>query len=841
MTSFSKIGLHGAGTGVGDFMKALDAAGRPFSIKSIANGGYAVEAAKLAQTSGLPHNIILRWPNPNGRGDDHPDLGLDPLDSARELFYGWIEPQINKTPEIQPYKQNIRIEPTNEISTNDNDPSWVGYCLLELGKLLNKAGWPAALGGFNNGQPNKQDWKTPGMRALLEYVGANRQNTITVHEGKTTITNMYQDPETLWPYLIGRFTWILEACNEMGIASPFIEISEWGWAYNDMPEYPAAMEDVIWLAETLARYPAVKAAYLWNLEKGTQWGGLPNKLSAFIPQLQSYNLSATFPDVGDPPPPPPPSGGVNYKVVANLAPPNVTDSQYNQIRLATKAQRETIVQSADDAARLVAPGLPGSKVKVWWPMSWQDDIVHWLINKGVDIVEIQPADQLPRLGLSVPMSGEYTIYSGNKFDAYRNYSWLPQYKQLHEGLDFTPKATGAWVLAPADGVVTAVTYSSQGYGHSVKLRHSSPINFNTYLAHMARVPDVKVGDNVTRGQRIGPVGSSGFSSGEHVHLTVQVPGAGLAGYVVADVVDPWPHMDFSVMPDPGAGEPPPPGTGQALIGLHATADPYMAPGELDVFDTADIRLVKILSNINPNNISELKARISPDQWIVRAYLSMWENGQPRKREPYQFVQDTVSDVRRCIQYIGKEEIWIELHNEPNLTLEGLGGSWGDGYTFAAWYKEVLNLYRQQFPRAYFMFPGMSPGSAITGVRDEKYAFLEGALSAMAASDGIGDHVYWGVGESVYSALQATDRMIQWMSSRGLSSKTLWITEASDKSTDPAVNKGQRYVIFYNGLTGRPTVGGVTYFVASASHPHFQNEVWVSGGKSVGIAEVVGNR
>lgn len=91
--------------------------------------------------------------------------------------------------------------------------------------------------------------------------------------------------------------------------------------------------------------------------------------------------------VEPPPPPPPTDGEVPYVVVANLASQRATVAQKQEIVRRTDPGKETITQSADDAARLVALGRPGSKVKVWEPGEWQDDIVAWLHAHGVDQVE----------------------------------------------------------------------------------------------------------------------------------------------------------------------------------------------------------------------------------------------------------------------------------------------------------------------------------------------------------------------------------------------------------------------------------------------------------------------
>jgi hypothetical protein len=80
---------------------------------------------------------------------------------------------------------------------------------------------------------------------------------------------------------------------------------------------------------------------------------------------------------------------VPYVVVVNLLGPDATMQQKQHVLAAVHTSKQTILQSADDAARLVAPGKAGSKVKVWDAAAWTGgDIVQWLKDRGVQIVEV---------------------------------------------------------------------------------------------------------------------------------------------------------------------------------------------------------------------------------------------------------------------------------------------------------------------------------------------------------------------------------------------------------------------------------------------------------------------
>jgi len=93
----------------------------------------------------------------------------------------------------------------------------------------------------------------------------------------------------------------------------------------------------------------------------------------------------------------------------------------------------------------------------------------------------------------------------------------PRGRSMHNGLDIAaPRGTP--VRATADGVVTFAG-RQHGYGRVVKIRHA--FGFETIYAHNSRVR-VKVGQRVSRGDRIADVGSTGRSTGNHVHYEIRI-------------------------------------------------------------------------------------------------------------------------------------------------------------------------------------------------------------------------------------------------------------------------------------------------------------------------------
>lgn len=107
------------------------------------------------------------------------------------------------------------------------------------------------------------------------------------------------------------------------------------------------------------------------------------------------------------------------------------------------------------------------------------------------------------------------------------YGWRyhPKTKQLkfHSGVD-VGKPGGELIYAINDGKVIS-SGSRGGYGYAVEIRHELGDGTNDYItslyAHMRTTPLVRIGDTVKAGQAIGETGSTGVSTGNHLHFEVR--------------------------------------------------------------------------------------------------------------------------------------------------------------------------------------------------------------------------------------------------------------------------------------------------------------------------------
>ncbi|MFZ5786208.1 MAG: DUF5930 domain-containing protein [Acidobacteriota bacterium] len=94
--------------------------------------------------------------------------------------------------------------------------------------------------------------------------------------------------------------------------------------------------------------------------------------------------------------------------------------------------------------------------------------------------------------------------------------------RMHEGVDLAG-SMGSPVLATADGVVVFAGWES-GYGQLVRVKHD--FGLETRYGHLSEIR-VKVGQRVSRGDRIGDMGNSGRSTGTHLHYEVRVNGTAI--------------------------------------------------------------------------------------------------------------------------------------------------------------------------------------------------------------------------------------------------------------------------------------------------------------------------
>ncbi len=93
-----------------------------------------------------------------------------------------------------------------------------------------------------------------------------------------------------------------------------------------------------------------------------------------------------------------------------------------------------------------------------------------------------------------------------------------RYWFCHHGLDIAAEQ-GTSVRAVAAGTVRFAGWSNQGYGNMVVIDHGG---YQTLYAHLSATPSVSTGQSVAAGTVLGPMGSTGFSTGPHLHFEIRL-------------------------------------------------------------------------------------------------------------------------------------------------------------------------------------------------------------------------------------------------------------------------------------------------------------------------------
>jgi murein DD-endopeptidase MepM/ murein hydrolase activator NlpD len=154
-----------------------------------------------------------------------------------------------------------------------------------------------------------------------------------------------------------------------------------------------------------------------------------------------------------------------------------------------------------ETGSLLYGGLDQGK-KVLRVLKWQDGgKEQWFDAAGVGAEK--------KGGMTMPVHGHLTSSFGARFHPILGYS------RMHQGVDYGAPM-GSPIIAATDGTVGFAGWHG-GHGNYVQLIH--PGNMRTGYAHMSRIV-AKVGQKVRAGQLIGYVGSTGLSTGPHLHFEV---------------------------------------------------------------------------------------------------------------------------------------------------------------------------------------------------------------------------------------------------------------------------------------------------------------------------------
>ena len=152
------------------------------------------------------------------------------------------------------------------------------------------------------------------------------------------------------------------------------------------------------------------------------------------------------------------------------------------------------------------------------------EIVYDGLNKGTEnIVRIENIEPVVNTVLKVGTKNPY--YDGiaflsnpSKGGYLSSYFGEVRAKSVHKGIDIA-KNLGDSVNAALGGTVINAGYNNGGYGNLIIIQHGN--NMKTYYAHLSEIY-VNVGDVVNQDDIIGAIGSTGNSTGPHLHFEFRV-------------------------------------------------------------------------------------------------------------------------------------------------------------------------------------------------------------------------------------------------------------------------------------------------------------------------------
>ena len=131
-------------------------------------------------------------------------------------------------------------------------------------------------------------------------------------------------------------------------------------------------------------------------------------------------------------------------------------------------------------------------------------------GESKDYEDRSPATQTgtTAIGFSWPAAGKLTSRFGRRWG------------RMHKGIDIAGPV-GTPINAAADGTVISAGWNSGGYGNLVELKHSD--GTTTRYGHNSRL-SVSVGQTVRQGQQLAEMGSTGHSTGSHLHFEIRPTG-----------------------------------------------------------------------------------------------------------------------------------------------------------------------------------------------------------------------------------------------------------------------------------------------------------------------------
>ena len=514
-------------------MPTLDAAGKPFGMMSADEYGFILESY---DSTNADHIRLYRDVDYSV-----PYYSATPKVAAEAT---WRELRADLPPE---FDKRTWIVIWNEPDKERAD--WLGETAYEISLLVLNDGYRVAFFGFSSGEPEYAHWSLPGMFKFLELATKNKdQIAVALHEYSFTTDHLLDDVPY---YLVGRFQQLLDVCVEQGLTWPTIFITEFGWAYDDVPNVGSGMAQLKGAADLYAKYEAVKTASLWWLGGG--FGGIANKLQKYIDPVTNAALSYV-----PPPPVPPPTGNSNGETRTlheylwdlsiarqpiSLNPDALLQGEMLEDGRTPVESEEWETYPVDEIQYAYQAGedAGGALERAVYAARVPDPGQPWVAFSFTDPYDDPPPGVLKLEKFPTDFQTYTQAFGVNKqnYDHFcdRNGVCL----QGHNGVDIRAPLGTPFYAAVGGTVVHASDRNSSGgpsgYGWHVRVVTG---DYTTIYAHATPDLRVSVGEEIVAGKILGLSGDTGNSFGAHLHFEMRrCPG--IEGWPWC-TIDPTPYL-----------------------------------------------------------------------------------------------------------------------------------------------------------------------------------------------------------------------------------------------------------------------------------------------------------
>lgn len=549
------------------FFKRLDDDGVIFCLK-ITDAAPDIKVMELAKNSSLPHVIIFRR-SVGIHGDfsvyDVPDYDEDPVIAAYEH---WILHKNEFPAEMVPYKDVVWIETINEVGRVHSE--WLADFAIHTACFAWDDDWRWLAFGWAGGTPEPENWRGANMLSFLRLCAENRDRLgVAVHEYSLSpdIWNGRAEDGSMW--LVGRFTHLIEACDDNDIGHPAIFITEWGWGKDKtlIPDTDQRQADYREVADLYAKYD-IRCAAVWCLNGGDEWGGLNQIIEQDIPFLEYFNATKEYETEPTEPP---------------LVEPPIEGTTEQKIFSISQSWAFPVNEDAALQAQALADGFTPSGVEEWHTVDGEKYAMQPFYKIGDtntkrsyyavigDWGNVKSTDGTtqPEVFSFVSWPTPHRVVTQEFLANTQLYTQfgLPG----HDGVDVRAYHGDA-VYAVANGVISDIHFVDDGHNYGIFIRVSHADNYETTYAHLKETIRA-VGETVTAGTIIGLADNTGNSNGDHLHLTLKKKGETFTDRCgntwPSNICDPTPFMfHFSGVtwpggspgfPCPDESEPPPAG------------------------------------------------------------------------------------------------------------------------------------------------------------------------------------------------------------------------------------------------------------------------------------------